>query len=119
MGYGILRMSKHQEWKPVFLLQPMFNALLALFFEWGVGLHDVEMEQVLAGKVSRAEFRKRFRPFAKKARRQILKDYVLFPRRGPARNWPRSWPLPATRATANMVRNLWSLRHHLLRPLPG
>jgi linoleoyl-CoA desaturase len=104
VGYGILRMSEHQPWKPIFLAQPVFNALLALFFEWGVGLHDVEMDQVLAGKVSRAEFRKRFTPFLKKARRQILKDYVLFPALA-LWNWPR---VLAGNFAANLIRNLWS-----------
>jgi fatty acid desaturase len=103
-GYGLLRLSDEQRWHPGHLLQPLSNALLALFFEWGVGAHDIEFDRVLAGKVSAAEFRRRARPFLKKASRQVFKDYVLFPALA-------LWNAPRVLAgnfTANLIRNLWS-----------
>src|SRR3546814_1031071 len=44
-GYTILRMSDEQKWHPFFLLQPVWNAILALAFEFGVGGHDVQRSE--------------------------------------------------------------------------
>jgi linoleoyl-CoA desaturase len=104
VGYGLLRISDKQPWQPSYLLQPLSYLLLALFFEWGVGIHDMEVDRVLAGEVSGAEFRNRMRPFLKKVRRQVFKDYVLFPALA-VWNWPR---VLAGNFTANIVRNLWA-----------
>ena len=46
VGYGILRVTKDQKWHPVNLGQPVYNALLALLFEWGVALHDLDIEAI-------------------------------------------------------------------------
>ena len=46
IGYGILRMAREQKWHPVYLGQPVYNALLALLFEWGVALHDLDIEAI-------------------------------------------------------------------------
>ena len=43
VGYGILRVTSEQKWHPVNLGQPIYNALLALLFEWGVALHDLDI----------------------------------------------------------------------------
>src|SRR3546814_18544459 len=72
-------MSDEQKWHPFFLLQPVWNAILALAFEFGVGGHDVQAERFLDGKMSLKELGERSRPFHKKIRKQLLKDYVLFP----------------------------------------
>jgi len=45
VGYGILRVSRDQPWHPINLGQPVYNALLALLFEWGVALHDLDLER--------------------------------------------------------------------------
>src|SRR6202050_370369 len=39
LGFGILRVTRDEEWKPSTLLQPLRALLLALLFEWGVALH--------------------------------------------------------------------------------
>ena len=38
LGYSIMRISPDQTWHPAHLAQPVYNQLLALFFEWGVAL---------------------------------------------------------------------------------
>ena len=43
VGYGILRVTREQKWHPVNLGQPVYYALLALLFEWGVALHDLDI----------------------------------------------------------------------------
>src|SRR3546814_49738 len=103
-GYTILRMSDEQKWHPFFLLQPVWNAILALAFEFGVGGHDVQAERFLDGKMSLKELGERSRPFHKKIRKQLLKDYVLFP-------LLTFWNAPRVllgNLIANLIRNLWS-----------
>ena len=45
VGYAILRISREQRWTKVALGNPLFAALLALTFEHGVMLHNIEIEQ--------------------------------------------------------------------------
>ena len=46
IGYGVLRMSEDQPWQPYYLGNPAYAVLLALLFQWGVALHDLEVEQL-------------------------------------------------------------------------
>ena len=52
IGYGILRMDEDQKWNPYYLGNPVYAFLLMVFFEWGVVLHDLEVENIVAGKRS-------------------------------------------------------------------
>jgi NADPH-dependent stearoyl-CoA 9-desaturase len=104
IGYGILRMSEEERWHPYYLGNPLYAALLAIFFQYGVALHDLEAERLAAGETTLAEKRGMLGDIWRKVRGQTLKDYVLFPLlSGPS--------LPfvlAGDATANLARNLWS-----------
>src|SRR5258705_175713 len=79
IGYGILRMSEDQPWRPYYLGNPIWAALLATFFQYGVALHDVEVERIAAGETTLREKRGLLKGIWEKVRRQTLKDYVLFP----------------------------------------
>ena len=104
VGYGILRVTPEQPWHPVNLGQPVYNALLALFFEWGVALHDLDIEAIRRRRKDPAEMKRQLRGIWRKVRRQVGKDYVIFPLlAGPA-----FLSTLAANATANLVRNLWS-----------
>src|SRR5664279_2735933 len=46
LGYEIMRIDPLQKWHPVYLFQPLYNLLLAAFFEWGVALHDMDYEAI-------------------------------------------------------------------------
>jgi NADPH-dependent stearoyl-CoA 9-desaturase len=104
IGYGILRMSEDERWHPYYLGNPVYAALLAIFFQYGVALHDLEAERLAAGESTLAEKRGMLGDIWRKVRGQTLKDYVLFPLlSGPS--------LPfvlAGDASANLARNLWS-----------
>ncbi|MGH2855631.1 MAG: fatty acid desaturase family protein [Solirubrobacteraceae bacterium] len=104
VGYGVLRMSEQEPWRLYYLGNPLYAALLAIFFQYGVALHDLELDRVLAGEIALSEKREQLNVVLRKARQQTLKDYVLFPLlAGPAA------PLVlAGNATANLVRNLWA-----------
>jgi fatty acid desaturase len=104
IGYGILRMSEDQRWRPYYLGNPIYAALLATFFQYGVAMHDLEIERIAAGEATLGEKRDMAQEIWRKVRGQWLKDYVLFP----ALSGP-SFPLVlAGNATANLTRNLWS-----------
>jgi fatty acid desaturase len=104
IGYGILRMSEDQKWRPYYLGNPVYAALLAAFFQYGVALHDVEVDRIAAGETTFKEKRDILRGIWRKVRRQTLKDYVLFP----ALSGPGFLFTLAGNATANLVRNLWA-----------
>jgi fatty acid desaturase len=104
IGYGILRMAREQKWHPVNLGQPVYNALLASLFQWGVALHDLDLERIRKGEKDPKEMKRQLRQIATKGRNQILKDYVVYPALS-GRQWRST--LKAN-ATANVARNLWS-----------
>ena len=104
IGYGILRMSEDQPWNPYYLGNPVWAALLATFFEYGVALHDLEVERLASREVGISEKRELLKGIWQKVRRQAAKDYVLFPAlSGPLFIFPLTG-----NATANITRNLWS-----------
>jgi fatty acid desaturase len=104
IGYGVLRMSEDQPWHPYYLGNPLYAALLATFFQYGVAFHDLELERVTAGKATLSEKRDMMRAIWEKVRRQNLKDYVLFP----VLTGPSAPFTLAGNATANLTRNLWA-----------
>ena len=104
VGYGILRLSEEQEWRPYYLGNPVYNTLLSLFFQWGVALHDLEVEKVTSGEKSKAEVWQQIKGIGRKMRRQFTKDYLVFP----ALAGPFFLPVLAGNLTANLVRNVWS-----------
>jgi linoleoyl-CoA desaturase len=105
LGYEIMRIDPHQPWNPVYLLQPFYNLLLAGFFEWGVGVHDLDFDAIRSGEKSKEQLLKELRGIGVKARRQIVKDYIAFPALSGRKGYKST--LKAN-FTANMVRNLWT-----------
>ena len=79
LGYEIMRIDPAQKWHPVYLLQPFCNVLLSLLFEWGVAVHDLDLEAIRAGEKGMDEVREDLKGIAGKARAQILKDYIAWP----------------------------------------
>ena len=80
LGYRLLRIEESQPWHWTSLFQPLYAAGLAAFFQWGVAAHDVDMRKYLMHPNERTDSdRVKVRDFGRKARKQLLKDYVLFP----------------------------------------
>ncbi|WP_405177975.1 fatty acid desaturase [Nocardia sp. NBC_01377] len=104
LGFGILRMTRDEQWRPIHLVQPAANLVLAAGFEWGIALHDWDIEKQLSGTPPRELMSAPNREFGRKIARQVSKDFLLYPLlTGPA--WKST--LKAN-ATANLVRNLWA-----------
>ena len=138
LGYEIMRIDPRQKWHPVYLLQPLYNLLLAGFFEWGVALHDLDFEAIRTGRKSKAQVKRELAGIRQKAKSQVVKDYVAWPllsglamaaldaglearggkrRRGglagvarrALSGGGRSYRAAASaNATANVVRNVWA-----------
>ncbi len=102
LGFGVIRVTRDQEWQPAHLVQPLRNFLLAIAFEWGIALHGVYSERDRAetaeGKAAET------RSLLKKIARQGIKDYVLVPALS-GRRWRRTL---RANVTANALRNLWT-----------
>jgi linoleoyl-CoA desaturase len=79
LGYEIMRIDANQKWHPAYLLQPFYNILLMLLFEWGVAVHDLDLEAIRAGEKDMKKVRKELKGIAGKARLQIQKDYLAWP----------------------------------------
>ncbi|MDF1706421.1 MAG: fatty acid desaturase [Aeromicrobium sp.] len=104
VGYGILRMSRDQKWTPYNLGQPVYNALLALFFEWGVALHDLDIEAIRTGKKDPKLLKKQLKQIGDKVGKQALKDYLVYP----ALTGPAFFHTLSANFTSNIVRNVWA-----------
>ena len=104
IGYEIMRTSSEQSWNPVYLAQPAYSALLALLFEWGVGVHEVDFQKVAGTAEQRATQVELLKGFRQKAGRQIAKDYVLWP----ALAGPGAPAVLVANVGANLIRNVWS-----------
>jgi fatty acid desaturase len=79
LGYEIMRIDPYQKWKPAYLGQFFYNALLTVLFEWGVAVHDLDIDAIRAGEKPWSEVRKDLKGIGVKARSQILKDYIGWP----------------------------------------
>jgi len=104
IGYGVLRMSEDQPWHPYYLGNPIWATLLAVFFQYGVALHDLEAERLVSGETTLGDKRDLIGSIVHKIRGQWLKDYVLFP----VLAGPQAPLVFAGNMTANLARNLWS-----------
>ncbi len=79
LGYEIMRIDANQKWHPVYLLQPVYNILLAFLFEWGVAVHDLDLTAIRAGEKSMKEVGKELKGIFGKMRTQVQKDYIAWP----------------------------------------
>jgi NADPH-dependent stearoyl-CoA 9-desaturase len=108
VGYGVLRVTRDQRWTPFNLSNLFFNTILAMGFEWGIGLQPLELEKFFKGESDRKATVVRVREFSIKAGRQVSKDYVAFPvltLLSPEATYKST--LTANIA-ANVIRNVWS-----------
>jgi linoleoyl-CoA desaturase len=104
LGYSAMRVEPEQPWHPVYLLQPVYFFLMGAVFEWGIALYDMELDAVGRGEKSKEKAREEIVALLRKAGRQALKDYAVFPALAGRRGARRA--LAAT-VVANAARNMW------------
>jgi fatty acid desaturase len=104
VGYEIMRVDARQPWKPIYLLQPIYNVILMGLFEWGVAVHDLDFEKIKKGEKSKKQVVDELKAIGVKARRQVIKDYVVYP----ALSGKGYKATLKANIVANLVRNVWS-----------
>ncbi|HYF27786.1 MAG TPA: acyl-CoA desaturase [Baekduia sp.] len=104
LGYSAMRVEPEQPWHPVYLSQPVYFFLMALTFEWGIALYDMELDAVRRGEKSREQVRAELLALGRKAVRQLGKDFVVFPALAGRRGARRAL---AANVAANVLRNVW------------
>jgi len=108
VGYSTLRVTRDQPWEPAHIGNLLFNTILALGFEWGIGLQPIDFGKILKGGSDRETTLLQIREFSAKAGRQVVKDYVAFPALtslSPAATYKST--LKAN-VVANVIRNIWA-----------
>lgn len=104
IGYGVLRLFPEQRWRPRYLLQPLYAVVFALLFQWGVAVQELRMGLWFTGRVPKEKILRDVMPVFRKARRQIIKDYVIFPLLA----GPFFLPVIIGNLIANGIRNVWT-----------
>ncbi|BBZ43146.1 fatty acid desaturase family protein [Mycobacterium parmense] len=108
VGYFILRVTRDQPWAGYNAANLLFNAILALGFEWGIGLQTVDLEKAVKAGPERDINRQRTREFSVKAGRQLFKDYVAFPALTALSPGATYTSTLKANVVANAIRNVWA-----------
>jgi linoleoyl-CoA desaturase len=106
VGYNLLRMDEEQPWKPINLGNPLYNALLAPVFQWGIAIYDLEIPEYKEGLKSQEAMTKDLKALGRKAIKQFAKDYAATP--GVAILTGSGKQALFGTLTANVIRNLWA-----------
>jgi fatty acid desaturase len=104
VGYGMLRLFPEQRWSPIALFQTVYATLLALLFQWGIAIQELQLGKIVKGSKTWAELREELKPVMRKINRQLIKDYVIFPLLA----GPFFLSVLAGNFVANILRNLWT-----------
>ena len=108
VGYGMLRVTRDQRWKRYNILNLVWNTLLSLLFEFGVGLQHVELGKIMKHRMDQEDGRQRVKEFLAKAGRQVGKDYVGYPALTSLSPGATYRSTMTANATANVIRNVWT-----------
>ena len=109
LGYGIMRVDEDQRWTPFHLGQPLWNALNACFFQYGIAAYDLEIGRYLKKRADldeegKASFRNQVGKVLRKVKKHATRDYLVHP----LLSGPSALTTLSANVTANLVRNLWT-----------
>lgn len=104
VGYGLLRVTRDQRWHPFYYGNLVYNTVLALLFQWGVGIQYLELGKVAKGRDDREKTKRNVSLFLRKAGRQMAKDYVFYPALS-GKGWKSTM---TANLLANGIRNVWT-----------
>ncbi len=102
LGYSAMRVDADQPWHPIYLIQPVYGIAMALVFEWGIAVYDMELDGGRLGETSR-DRKTELAAFGRKAIRQVTKDFVLWP----ALSGRAAKQTAVANLIANLARNVW------------
>ncbi|BBE21262.1 putative fatty acid desaturase [Arthrobacter sp. MN05-02] len=106
IGYNLLRMDPDQPWRPFNLGNPLYNAVLAPVFEWGIALYDLEIPEYKEGLKSKEAMNRDLKAVGVKVLKQFSKDYAATPAVAMLTGSGKQ-ALYGTLA-ANAIRNFWA-----------
>jgi len=107
VGYGVLRVTRDEPWKPRNVLNLPINTVLAAGFEWGIGMQHLEVRKILRPE-TRAATVVRLREFSVKVTRQLAKDYLVYPALTAMSPAGRFGSTVRANLVANVIRNIWA-----------
>ncbi len=110
LGYRAFRINDGQAHEQMHRYQPLMAIGLALVFEYGIALHDVDGLGLFGDDDYDPDLaRPKLDESLQKMRRQATKDFVAFPTLSLVPFGPAGFAAAALgSATSNVVRNLWS-----------
>jgi len=79
IGYGIMRVTRDQKWRPAHIGNPVWNLMLATLFQWGVGLHDLDIEKIRTGRKDKDELRRQLKETAARSASRRARTICSFP----------------------------------------
>jgi linoleoyl-CoA desaturase len=104
IGYGLLRVTRDQRWKPFYLGNPVYCLMMQMFFEFGVAVQHLELGRVAKGRAHK-DFDRKLNEVLAKIGRQLGKDYLLFP----LLSGRGFFATLTADFAANVMRNMWSM----------
>ncbi|MDF2583805.1 MAG: stearoyl-CoA 9-desaturase [Mycobacterium sp.] len=108
VGYGVIRVTRDARWKPMNLGNLFYNTMLAVLFEWGIGLQHLELGKIFKGRDDRKATMVRVKEFGVKAGHQVAKDYVLWPALTSLSPGATYKSTMKANIAANIIRNIWT-----------
>ncbi len=108
VGYGVIRVTRDARWKPMNLGNLFYNTLLAVLFEWGIGLQHLELGKIFMGRDDRKATMARVKEFGVKAGHQVAKDYVVWPALTSLSPGATYKSTMKANIVANIIRNIWT-----------
>ncbi|WP_292991820.1 fatty acid desaturase [Mycobacterium sp.] len=108
VGYDLLRVTPDQRWCCFNIGNLLYNLILAVTFEWGIGTQAIDLTKLAKSGRARHVTIRQIREWSAKARDQVIKDYIAFPTLtslSPAATFASTF---TANATANILRNIWA-----------
>jgi fatty acid desaturase len=98
-------MSEAQKWEPRFLANLPLTVILHTFFQHFVAVQNLHLEEALIYRTkTRAQVKEEFKPMWAKMKKQLKKDYVIFPLLA----GPFAPLVLVGNVAANLARNVWA-----------
>jgi linoleoyl-CoA desaturase len=81
LGYGILRVSADQEWKPYHIIQPIVNVVLSMIFQFGIGNHGVTVKysELPEKEKTKENLVTLIKEYWDKIEKNSARDYIIYP----------------------------------------
>ena len=114
IGYGLIRVTRDQKWRPFNLGNIPYNTALMLLFQWGVAAQHLEIGRARRTPEAKAQFRRDLADVGTKIGKQVGKDYVIYPALAAALmgnrvGYGQAFAKAATAtAMGNVIRNIWA-----------